>query len=77
MISSHTAMLYAVTKAVVDLLFPLKWAGVLIPVLPARLIQALHAPTPYLIGIEKRYDRTELPEEDFVLVEDANAQPTA
>ena len=75
-------MLYAVIKAILDLLFPLKWAGVLIPVLPARLIQALHAPTPYLIGIEKRYDRAELPEEDFVLVDldedviESTAQPT-
>ena len=81
LLSSHTSMLYAVTRAVLDLLFPLKWAGVLIPVLPARLIQALHAPTPYLIGIEKRYEKTELPDDDFVLVDldsdmiESTAQP--
>ena len=81
LVSSHTSMLYSVTRAVVDLLFPLNWAGVLIPVLPARLIQALHAPTPYLIGIEKRYEKTELPDDDFVLVDldtdviESTAQP--
>ncbi|KKY28643.1 putative ddenn domain-containing protein [Phaeomoniella chlamydospora] len=81
LISSHTSMLYAMTRAVMDLLFPFKWAGVLIPILPARLLQALHAPTPYLIGIEKRYENYELPEDDFVIVDldtdviESTAQP--
>ncbi|KAJ5483542.1 hypothetical protein N7530_002788 [Penicillium desertorum] len=51
-LSSHTSMLYLATRALVDLLFPLEWTGVLIPVLPARLIQALEAPCPYIVGIE-------------------------
>lgn len=45
------------------------WAGVFIPVLPARLIQALEAPCPYIVGIERRYEKIELPEDDFVLVD--------
>lgn len=45
------------------------WAGVFIPVLPARLIQALEAPCPYIVGIERRYEKVELPEDDFVLVD--------
>ncbi|KAL4889672.1 dDENN domain protein [Aspergillus ambiguus] len=68
-LSSHTSMLYLATRALVDLLFPITWAGVLIPVLPARLIQALEAPCPYIVGIERRYEKVELPSDDFVLVD--------
>ncbi|CAG8389461.1 unnamed protein product [Penicillium salamii] len=68
-LSSHTSMLYLATRALVDLLFPLEWTGVLIPVLPARLIQALEAPCPYIVGIERRYEKVELPTDDFVLID--------
>ena len=54
-------MLYLATRALVDLLVPLQWTGVLIPVLPARLIQAIEAPCPYIMGIERRYEKVELP----------------
>lgn len=69
LLSSHTAMLHLVSKAIVELLFPFKWAGVFIPVLPARLIQALEAPCPYICGIERRYEREQFPEDDFVVVD--------
>ncbi|KOS40713.1 hypothetical protein ACN38_g8435 [Penicillium nordicum] len=82
-LSSHTSMLYLATRALVDLLFPLEWTGVLIPVLPARLIQALEAPCPYIVGIERRYEKVELPTDDFVLVDldnnmiESTIQPTS
>ena len=62
-------MLHLASRAIVDLLWPLKWAGVFIPVLPSRLIQAIEAPCPYIVGIERRYEKVELPDEDFVLVD--------
>ena len=62
-------MLHLASKALVELLWPLTWAGVFIPVLPARLIQALEAPCPYIVGIERRYEKVELPEDEFVLVD--------
>lgn len=62
-------MLHLASHALVDLLFPFIWAGVFIPVLPARLIQALEAPCPYIVGIDRRYEKTELPSDDFVLVD--------
>lgn len=68
-LSSHTSMLYLATRALTDLLFPIQWTGVLIPVLPARLIQAVEAPCPYIVGIERRYGKVELPTDDFVLVD--------
>lgn len=82
LLSSHTSMLHLVSKAIVELIWPLKWAGVFIPVLPARLVQALEAPCPYICGIERRYEKVELPEDDFVLVDldhneiESTARPT-
>lgn len=47
----------------------MKWASIFIPVLPARLISALEAPCPYIVGIERRYENLQLPEDDYVLVD--------
>ena len=69
LLSSHTAMLSLACSALTSLLYPMKWASVLIPVLPARLIQALEAPCPYIIGVERRYEKLELPDDDFCLVD--------
>ncbi len=62
-------MLHLASKALIELLYPLTWHGVYVPVLPARLIGAIEAPVPYIVGIERRYERVELPEDDFVLVD--------
>lgn len=81
-VSSYTAMLHLACHALVNLMYPLKWASVFIPVLPARLLSALDAPCPYIVGIERRYDDVELPDDDYVLVDldrdtiDATDQPT-
>ncbi|KAI5784595.1 AEX-3 domain-containing protein [Geopyxis carbonaria] len=66
LLSSHTSMLHLVSRALISLMYPLNWLGIYIPVLPARLISALEAPCPYIVGIERRYDKIELPDEDFV-----------
>ncbi|PGG96260.1 hypothetical protein AJ79_09660 [Helicocarpus griseus UAMH5409] len=82
LLSSHASMLHLASKALVDLLFPFQWTGVFIPILPSRLIQALEAPCPYIVGIERRYEKTELPSDDFVLVDldqneiESTARPT-
>ncbi|WPG98559.1 Hypothetical protein R9X50_00135100 [Acrodontium crateriforme] len=68
-VSSHTAMLQLACSALTSLLYPLKWSGVLIPILPSRLVQALEAPCPYIAGVERRYDKLELPDEDYCLVD--------
>lgn len=83
LISSHTAMLHLVSHALVALMYPLEWTGVFVPVLPSRLIQTLEAPVPYIVGIERRYENFEFPEDDFVLVDldknviESTAQPTS
>lgn len=80
-LSSHTSMLHLACHALANLLYPIKWASIFIPVLPARLLQALEAPCPYIVGIERRYENIELPDDDYVLVDldrdtiDATSQP--
>lgn len=68
-LSSHTAMLHLACHALASLLYPLTWASIFIPILPARLISALDAPCPYIVGIERRYDNIALPDDDYVLVD--------
>ncbi|KAI1210614.1 DENN-domain-containing protein [Annulohypoxylon truncatum] len=68
-LSSHTAMLHLASHALASLLYPLTWASIFIPILPARLISALDAPCPYIVGIERRYDNVALPDDDYVLVD--------
>lgn len=71
LVSSHTAMLQLACQALTSLLYPMKWSGVLIPVLPYRLIQALEAPCPYIAGIEKRYPtwQDHMPDDDYCMVD--------
>ena len=69
LLSSHTSMLQLASGALTSLLYPLKWCGVLIPVLPQRLIQALEAPCPYIAGVERRYEKLDLPQDDFCIVD--------
>lgn len=73
-ISEHTAMLSAAANALINLIYPLQWNGLYVPVLPRRLISTLDAPVPYIMGIETAYDGIEPPEgNDVVIVElDAN-----
>ncbi|KAK4455017.1 DENN domain-containing protein 5B [Podospora aff. communis PSN243] len=82
-LSSHTGMLHLACHAIVNLLYPLKWASVFVPVLPARLLAIVEAPCPYIVGIERRYENIELPDDDYVLVDldkdtvDASCQPVS
>ncbi|PWW75255.1 DENN-domain-containing protein [Tuber magnatum] len=69
LLSSHTSLLHIVSRALISLMYPLQWLGIYIPVLPARLLSALEAPCPYIVGIERRYEKLELPEEDFVCID--------
>lgn len=69
LLSSYTSMLHLVSKALTELVYPFQWHGVFIPVLPSRLLQAIEAPCPYIVGIERRYENIELPSDDFVLVD--------
>ena len=80
-LSSHTSMLHLACHAIAGLLYPLTWSSIFIPVLPARLLSALDAPCPYIVGIERRYDNIQLPDDDYVLVDldkdtiDSTSQP--
>ncbi|KAF2150620.1 DENN-domain-containing protein [Myriangium duriaei CBS 260.36] len=69
LLSSHTSMLHLASAALSSILYPLKWSGIFIPVLPSRLLQALDAPCPYIVGVERRYEAFKPPTDDHVLVD--------
>lgn len=69
-VSSHPAMLHLACTAIIQLLYPLTWSGIYIPVLPTRLIQAIEAPCPYIIGIRRQTEPIVLPDgDDCVMVD--------
>lgn len=47
--------LTAATEAVSSILFPFKWQCPYIPLCPLGLVEVLHAPLPFLIGVDSRY----------------------
>ncbi|KMU87251.1 hypothetical protein CIHG_04696 [Coccidioides immitis H538.4] len=69
--SSRNTDLYPLFRSlsISNIIILFEWTGVFIPVLPARLLQALEAPCPYIVGVERRYENLELPSDDFVLVD--------
>ncbi|OQU96196.1 uDENN domain-containing protein [Cladophialophora immunda] len=69
LLSAHVAMLQLVSKAILELVWPFEWTGIYIPVLPSRLVQALDAPCPYICGIDCKYEKYDLPDDDYVLVD--------
>lgn len=59
---NRPSTLTAVAEAVVTLLFPFKWQCPYIPLCPLGLAEVLHAPLPYLIGVDSRFfDVCDLP----------------
>ncbi|XP_013113202.2 DENN domain-containing protein Crag isoform X1 [Stomoxys calcitrans] len=53
--SLRPATLTAVAESIVSLLFPFKWQCPYIPLCPLGLAEVLHAPVPYLIGVDSRF----------------------
>jgi hypothetical protein len=47
----HLGLLTPVCEALCALMFPFTWEHVYIPFLPVNLIEYLHAPVPYLMGV--------------------------
>lgn len=50
--SKNVALLTPVQEALISLLFPFVWQGCYVPVLPADMIELLHAPVPLLTGMQ-------------------------
>jgi hypothetical protein len=51
--SKNPARLSACVQAANDLLYPLVWHHIFIPILPESLIDYLSAPMPFLIGVSE------------------------
>jgi hypothetical protein len=55
LLSKHYALLGPVSEALLSLLFPLRWQGMYLPILPYSMLEILEAPVPYLVGLHSRY----------------------
>jgi hypothetical protein len=53
LVSSSLSVLTPACLALTALLFPFKWRGTLIPLLPAALLPVLDSPTPFCVGIHR------------------------
>eukprot|EP00026_Physarum_polycephalum_P001980 Phypoly_transcript_01984.p1 GENE.Phypoly_transcript_01984~~Phypoly_transcript_01984.p1 ORF type:complete len:956 (+),score=127.35 Phypoly_transcript_01984:107-2974(+) len=49
--SKHAALLGIVSECITALLYPFKWFHIYIPLLPQPLVQYVHCPCPYVIGV--------------------------
>ncbi|XP_055601760.1 DENN domain-containing protein Crag-like isoform X1 [Uranotaenia lowii] len=67
--SLRTAILTAVAEAVSSFLFPFKWQCPYIPLCPLGLAEVLHAPLPYLIGVDSRFFDLYEPPNDVTCVD--------
>ena len=58
LLSRHYALLTPVAEALMSLLFPFRWQGLYIPILPYAMRDVLDSPVPFLIGLHSRYLRS-------------------
>ncbi|OQR94236.1 hypothetical protein THRCLA_08212 [Thraustotheca clavata] len=68
-VSDSTAKLSAVNTALLVLLRPYQWQSTYIPVLPSNLLDFLHSPVPYLVGIHPLFTPAEWPDVCFVYLD--------
>ncbi|XP_048585296.1 myotubularin-related protein 13 isoform X2 [Nematostella vectensis] len=68
-ISSSFVQLTTVTRAMLALMYPLKFSYVYIPILPAALLDFLSAPTPFIMGVHESYKDNIPDTSDVILVD--------
>lgn len=67
--SLRPATLTSIAEAVSTLLFPFKWQCPYIPLCPLGLAGVLHAPLPYLIGVDSRFFECYEPPNDVTCID--------
>lgn len=67
--SLRPSTLTAVAEAVATMLFPFKWKCPYIPLCPLGLAEVLHAPLPYLIGVDSRFFEIYEPPNDVTCID--------
>ena len=69
-----TNLLTIVVTNIAELIYPLKWPHVLIPILPEKMIDFLDAPVPFLVGINYDIDVSKF-SEDILIIDLENGFP--
>ncbi|KAK9811344.1 hypothetical protein WJX72_002179 [[Myrmecia] bisecta] len=73
LLASQYSLLTAVAECICQLLYPLKWQHVYIPVMPYSLVEYMEAPTPYLMGLHSAVALDYMPDGVVVVDLDKNA----
>eukprot|EP00127_Corallochytrium_limacisporum_P005864 Clim_evm9s214 gene=Clim_evmTU9s214 len=71
LLSAQLSLLNHMALILQSIIYPMEWQHVFVPLLPHRLISFIHAPVPYLLGIQAHYlekERDSIPD-DVVLVD--------
>ena len=55
LISSQLTLLTATAEVIVSLIFPFRWTHAYIPILPRGLLEVVHAPTPFILGMHAEH----------------------
>jgi hypothetical protein len=68
LVSDNYALLYHISETLMALVWPFRWVGVYMPLLPRALCDFLWAPVPFVAGIHSSYlSQIDLPDDDLVL----------
>lgn len=65
-VSSRASLLSLACYTLTSMLYPLYWQHLYIPLLPVKMIQYIHAPMPYIMGILSEYADLDRPPSDVL-----------
>ncbi|KAI3640457.1 hypothetical protein MIR68_001335 [Amoeboaphelidium protococcarum] len=67
--SKYAELLTPACELITSLMFPFYWHHIYVPVLPAKLVQYIHSPIPYIIGVQSQLLNRERPPSDVLIVD--------
>ncbi|KAK9756829.1 hypothetical protein RND81_01G123500 [Saponaria officinalis] len=70
----NLGILSAVVLSVIPMISPFEWQSLLLPILPAKMIDFLDAPVPYIIGIQNKPEDVKMKTSNLVHVNVGNDQ---
>lgn len=78
-LAEELSVLSQCIHAVAALLYPFTWQHTYIPVLPEVMIETVCSPTPFMVGIQKRFEERfrELPMEEVLIIDLCTGELTA
>jgi len=70
----NLGILSAVVLSLIPMISPFEWQSLLLPILPAKMIEFLDAPVPYIVGIQDKPEDVKMKTSNLVHVNVGNDQ---